>query len=292
MSSLLGTTITGMVTDKNEKNVFVQKDGVTFKVVDGDTETIEIGDMISGFAYVNQKNEHVLMTEIPSMYKGVYGWGEVVGVQHDLGVFVDVGWEGKDLAVSLDDLPVFSNVWPRKGDRLFLTVDTDDKDRMWGKFAPIDDIIADAVVGTKEMHNSDIKGTVISSFKVGSYVALDDGYLGFVHPNERDEEPRLGQLVSGRVIGLRDDGILYMSLMPRAHEALDDDAAMLLEVMKRSADNRIPYHDKSNPDEIRTYFGISKGQFKRAVGRLMKERLALQDKEGTYLTEEGINREL
>lgn len=292
MDSLLGTIITGMVTDKNEKNVFVQKEGITFKVVDGDTDTLEIGDMVTGFSYVNQRDEHVLMTEIPTIYKGVYDWGEVVGVQHDLGVFVDVGWVGKDLAVSLDDLPALSNIWPRKGDRLFLTVITDEKDRMWGKFAQIDDIIADAVVGTNEMHNKDISGTVIASFKAGSYLALEDGYLGFVHPKERDEEPRLGEYVNGRVIGVRDDGILYTSLLPRAHEALDDDAAMLLEVLKRSPDNRIPYHDKSDPEEIRTYFGISKGQFKRAVGRLMKERLVLQDLEGTYLTDAGINREL
>lgn len=292
MDSLLGTIITGMVIDKNEKNVFVQKEGITFKVVDGDTDALEIGDMVTGFSYVNQRDEHVLMAEIPTIYKGVYGWGEVVGVQHDLGVFVDVGWVGKDLAVSLDDLPALSNIWPRKGERLFLTVITDEKDRMWGKFAPIDDIIADAVVGTNEMHNKDISGIVIASFKAGSYLTLEDGYLGFVHPKERDEEPRLGEHVNGRVIGVRDDGILYTSLLPRAHEALDDDAAMLLEVLKRSPNNRIPYHDKSNPEEIRTYFGISKGQFKRAVGRLMKERLVLQDSEGTYLTDAGINREL
>lgn len=292
MDSLLGTIITGMVIDKNEKNVFVQKEGITFKVVDGDTDALEIGDMVTGFSYVNQRDEHVLMAEIPTIYKGVYGWGEVVGVQHDLGVFVDVGWVGKDLAVSLDDLPALSNIWPRKGDLLFLTVITDEKDRMWGKFAPIDDIIADAVVGTNEMHNKDISGIVIASFKAGSYLTLEDGYLGFVHPKERDEEPRLGEHVNGRVIGVRDDGILYTSLLPRAHEALDDDAAMLLEVLKRSPNNRIPYHDKSNPEEIRTYFGISKGQFKRAVGRLMKERLVLQDSEGTYLTDAGINREL
>ncbi|HZK46385.1 MAG TPA: DNA-binding protein, partial [Atopostipes sp.] len=46
------------------------------------------------------------------------------------------------------------------------------------------------------------------------------------------------------------------------------------------------------PEEIRTYFGISKGQFKRAVGRLMKNNLAKQDKEGTFMTEEAIEREL
>lgn len=292
MNNILGTIITAMVTDKNESNVFAQKEGITFKVVDGDIENVEIGDMIEGFAYVNQKDEYTIMTKIPTLYEGVYDWGEVVEVQRELGVFVDVGWVGKDLAVSLDDLPVFTNVWPRKGDRLFLTVKTDNKNRMWGQLAPIDEIIEDAPIGTEEMHNEDVSGTVISSLKAGSYIYLDNDYIGFVHPNERDREPRLGEHVDGRIIGVRDDGVLYISLLPRAYEALDDDASMIFTLLKRSPDNRIPYHDKSNPDDIREYFGISKGQFKRAVGRLMKERLVLQDKEGTYLTENGIEREL
>jgi hypothetical protein len=292
MNNILGTIITALVTDKNESNVFAQREGVTFKVMDANVEDFEIGDIIEGFAYVNQKDEYVMMIEIPSIYAGIYDWGEVVEVQRDLGVFVDVGWIGKDLAVSLDDLPVFANVWPRKGDRLYLSVRTDSKNRMWGQLAQIDEIIDGAPTGTEEMHNEDVSGTVVASLKAGSYIYLEDGYIGFVHPNERDREPRLGEHVNGRVIGVRDDGVLYTSLLPRAHEALDDDAAMIFTLLKRSPEHRIPYHDKSDPDDIRDYFGISKGQFKRAVGRLMKERLVLQDKEGTYLTENGLEREL
>src|SRR5690625_4269750 len=292
MENILGTIITALVIDKNESNVFAQREGVTFKVVDGDLEQTDIGDVVEGFAYVNQKDEYVLMTEIPKVYAGKYDWGEVVAVQRDLGVFVDVGWKDKDLVVSLDDLPVFASVWPRKGDQLYLTVKTDSKERMWGQLADIDDVIEKASNGTEEMHNDDIEGTVISSLKAGSYIYLDDGRIAFIHPNERDRESRLGEHVKGRVIGLREDGVLYASLLPRAHEVLDEDAAMIFTILKRSPDNRIPYHDKSDPEAIREYFGISKGQFKRAIGRLMKERLVLQDEEGTYLTENGLEREL
>jgi len=142
------------------------------------------------------------------------------------------------------------------------------------------------------MHNDDVSGTVVSALKAGSYIYLDNDYVGFVHPDERDAEPRLGEHIDGRVIGLRDDGILYVSLFPRAHEVLDEDAAMIFEVLKRSDDYRIPYHDKSDPNDIRTYFGISKGQFKRAVGRLMKNNLVKQDQESTYLTEQAKEEEL
>lgn len=292
MNNILGTITTAMVVDKNQTNLFAQKEGITFKVLDENVNDFEIGDMIEGFFYINQKDEYVLMTSIPSIYKGAYDWGEVVEVQRDLGVFVDVGWMEKDLVVSLDDLPVFMNVWPRKGDRLFLTVRTDQKNRMWGQLAEINDIIQNAPEASEQMHNENVDGTVISSLKAGSYLYLENDYIGFVHPSERDREPRLGEAVSGRVIGVREDGVLYISLLPRAYEVLDDDASMIFTLLKRAPDHRLPYHDKSDPDDIRQYFGISKGQFKRAVGRLMKQRLVLQDKDGTYLTKAGIERKL
>lgn len=292
MENLLGTIVTAMIIDKNEKNLFAQKDGLTYKVVDESIEKYNIGDMIEGFIYVNQKDEYVMMTEIPSVHNQSYDWGEVVGVQHDLGVFVDVGWIGKDLVVSLDALPALGTVWPRKGDRLYLSSRVDDKNRLWGQLLSTDQLLETLKPGTQEMHNDDVSGTVALSLKAGSFIALEEGYIGFVHPNERETEPRLGSKVEGRVIGLRDDGVLYMSLLPRAYEVLDEDASMIYEVLKRSEEGRIPYHDKSDPDDIRTYFGISKGQFKRAVGRLMKENIVKQDKEGTYLTTEGKEREL
>lgn len=292
MNNILGTVVTTMIVDKNERNLFAQKDGVTYKVLDQDINDFMVGDMIEGFVYIDQQGNHVMMTKIPKVQKGTYDWGEVVAVQRELGVFVDVGWLEKDLVVSMDDLPVFKNAWPRKGDHLLLSVSVDDKDRMWGKLVELDQVLENANAGDEQMHNDDLSGTVFSSLKAGSYVYLKDNLVGFIHPSEREVEPRLGELVAGRVIGVRDDGVLYLSLFPRAYEALDEDAAMIFEVLKRSPDNRIPYHDKSNPDEIRDYFGISKGQFKRAIGRLMKEHLVKQDAEGTFITEEGLKREL
>lgn len=292
MNNILGTTVTAMIVDKNEKNLFAQKDGVTFKVLDADVGAYDLGDTIEGFVYINKSDAPVMMTEIPEIDTENFGWGEVVAVQHELGVFVDVNWTDKDIVVSLDDLPIFTNLWPRKGDRLYVKAAVDNKDRMWAKFTDVNDWIARAKEGTKEMHNNDVQGTIVSALKAGSYVQLEDGILGFIHPEERDEEPRLGKHVEGRVVGLRTDGVVYVSLMPRAHEVLDEDAAMIFVLLKRSEDNKISYHDKSDPNDIRTYFGISKGQFKRAVGRLMKNGLVLQDKEGTYLTDKGIEREI
>lgn len=88
---------------------------------------------------------------------------------------------------------------------------------------------------------------------------------------------RLGEQVKGRVIGVRPDGVLNLSLKPRAYEAISDDAQMILTIIERSADEQIYFTDKSDPEDIMKTFGISKGAFKRAIGNLLKQGLVKQE---------------
>ncbi|CAI2604617.1 hypothetical protein AKUH3B203M01_08160 [Apilactobacillus kunkeei] len=62
---------------------------------------------------------------------------------------------------------------------------------------------------------------------------------------------------------------------------------MIFAVLKRSEDGKIAYTDKSTPEDIKAFFGISKGQFKRAVGNLLKNRLIEQKDGEMLLTEKG-----
>lgn len=283
MSQVLGEKIITIVTDKNEEQTFVQKEGVTYKVTSEDAQTLELGETVEGFAYVDKENQPSFTTTIPEVRIGHYGWGEVVETRRDLGVFVDVGWPNKDVAISMDELSEITQLWPKAGDQLFLTLEVDEQKRMWGKLAEEDEFYNRSKNGTVDLHNKDIAGVVFKLRKSGSYIYTDEHYIAFIHPSEREREPRLGERVEGRVIGLREDGVLYMSLLPRAYEVMDEDAAMLLEVLKRAPEHHIPFHDKSDAEAIRKQFGISKGQFKRAVGRLMKQRLVEQDQTGTKL---------
>lgn len=283
----IGTVVMGIVTDKNDQATFVQNSGVTYQVVSENPIELTLGETVEGFAYTDKDGDQLFSLEIPEVRIGKFGWGEVIDVKRSLGVFVDVNWENKDLVISLDDLPNEGHLWPKKGDRLYLTVTVDEKDRMWGKLAEEEDFYAISNPGLKESHNQDVSGHTFRMKKSGTYFYTEDNYVGFIHPSEREREPRLGELVSGRIIGVREDGVYYVSLMPRAHEVLDDDAAMLLEVLRRSPDQHFEYNDKSDPQSIKNHFGISKGQFKRAIGRLMKQRLIEQDASGTRLVEES-----
>ena len=101
MNTLLGTIITALVTDENDKFYFVQKDGVTFALSKEEGEHA-IGDMVTGFAYTDGKQKSRLTQKEIKATRDSYDWGEVTEVRKDLGVFVDVGIPDKEIVVSLD----------------------------------------------------------------------------------------------------------------------------------------------------------------------------------------------
>ncbi len=119
MNTLLGTIITALVTDENDRFYFVQKDGVTFALAKDEGEHA-IGDMVKGFAYTDSKQKLRLTQKEIKATRESYDWGEVTDVRKDLGVFVDVGIPDKEIVVSLDVLPELKELWPKKGDKLYI----------------------------------------------------------------------------------------------------------------------------------------------------------------------------
>ncbi|MBO0472803.1 hypothetical protein IGL98_001878 [Enterococcus sp. DIV0840] len=285
MNELLAQIFTALVIDENESHYFLQKNGITLRL-SKEEGTHEIGEAVEGFGYMNQKQEPEMTTIIPTARIGQYAFGTVTGTRRDLGAFVDIGLKDKDVVVSLDELPVMRELWPKKGDQLMVALKVDNKERIWGELADEKIFKAMAKPGTEELKNENISGIVYRLKMIGSFVLTDDFYIAFIHPSERYQEPRLGERVNGRVIGVRPDGTLNISLKPRGYEAISDDAAMILTFLERAAEHKIPFTDKSNPEEIKQTFGISKAQFKRAIGNLMKQGRITQEAGFTILKEE------
>ncbi|MCT8389712.1 RNA-binding protein [Leuconostoc holzapfelii] len=282
----VGTIVKAAVTDENPQYFFAQVAGYTYEIDKTELEKpLKVGGFVTGFAYENENHKLQITKTLPTVQKDVYGWGTVVANRHDLGVFVAIGLPNKDLVVSLDDLPTITTLWPQKGDRLMLAMKEDNKGRLWGELAQQQTIAAVARRAPQEMKSKTVKATVYRNKIAGTLVMTEDYHLGFIHPSQRDDEPRLGEVVSARVIGVRDDGTLNLSLKPLAYKTMDEDAQFLLLQLQRRADHFLPFNDKSNPEAIKRQFGFSKSQFKRALGHLYKARLITQVEGGIQLTE-------
>ncbi|PWG01109.1 CvfB family protein [Levilactobacillus bambusae] len=290
MSEMLGRIVTGKVTDENDQNYFVQVDGATFLLNKTEIQKpLKLGSQFKGFAYENETHHMQLTRNAPKVQVDHYAFGTVVRTQHNLGVFVNIGLPNKDIVVSVDDLPTIAEIWPQTGDQLMIAIRVDSKHRMWGVLADEEIFQAIAQPGNKHMMNRDVE-VIPYRLKMAGTRVISKGYqLGFVHPSEREREPRLGEPLKARVIGIHQDGSLNLSLKPRAYQAIDDDSAMLYAALQHSQTGSLPFTDKSNPDEIKAYFGLSKGAFKRAVGHLLKDRQIVQKDGQISLVEAAVN---
>ena len=283
MNTNLAYDIVGLVTNENDRFYFVQKDGQTY-ALDKSEGGHALGESVKGFAYTDMKQRLRLTTLEVTARQDQFGWGTVTEVRKDLGVFVDTGLPDKEIVVSLYMLPESKDLWTKKGDKLFVRLEVDKKDRIWGVLAYQEDFQRIARPAYNNMQNQNWPAIVYRLKLSGTFVYLpENNMLGFIHPSERYAEPRLGQVLDARVIGFREvDRTLNLSLKPRSFEMLENDAQMILAYLEGNG-GFMTLNDKSSPEEIKATFGISKGQFKKALGGLMKAKKIKQDQFGTEL---------
>lgn len=274
-ASVIREIETGYVLDIDDNDILLHYNDMN------ENEKYETEDDIEVFLY-NDKNEQIVATTIiPTIDRVNFGWAEVINVIPKLGVFVDIGTT-KEILVSVDDLPIYTEVWPIENDFLYVSLSEDRRGRLLAIPARESDI--ELVIEPAEDIdlNSIIVGTIYYTNREGAAFLTDENIRGFIHHSERLEEPRLGESIEGRVIEVKDDGTVNASLLPLKEERIGSDAEIILAYLKNN-DGTMPYNDKSNPNDIRDTFGMSKSAFKRALGKLMRERIVNQNQTGTFL---------
>jgi uncharacterized protein len=267
-------TASGYILTNGREEIFLDQEERT-------TKEFETGEYIQVFVYKDENGCWAATTNIPNVQIGKYGWAKVVSVKLELGVFVDIGIN-QNILVSKDDLPRLMEIWPKEGDQLFITLRTDKRGKLFGRLATDSVMKKGAVPAPHDVFNQNIQGIVYRLLKVGSFLITAEGYVGFIHESQRKREPRLGELVYGRVIDVKEDGSINVSLLPRKHESIDEDAKTIFAFLE-SRGGAMPYSDKSHPEDIQARFQMSKAAFKRALGRLMKENQVYQEDGWTYI---------
>lgn len=117
------------------------------------------------------------------------------------------------------------------------------------------------------------------SKQFGTFIAVDNLYSALIPRQAQAGSIQLGSYVHARVTSVRPDGKLTLTLQEKAYRQMDKDSALIFEMLE-NAGGFLPYHDKTDPEVIRRIFGLSKNAYKRAIGRLMKEKKILIEKDG------------
>ena len=104
----------------------------------------------------------------------------------------------------------------------------------------------------------------------GAFVAVDNLYSGLIAKKELYGKVVPGMDIEARVLRVRADGKLDLSVREKAHLQMNVDADRILALLD-SYEGALPFSDKAAPEVIEHETGMSKNEFKRAVGRLLKQ---------------------
>lgn len=224
-------------------------------------EGTSLGDELSVFLYKDSKDRLIATVRTPLIKLGEVARLEVAQIGR-IGAFLSWGLE-KELL-----LPFAEQTYRvSEGDQILVALYLDKSERLC------------ATMNVYPYLNSNspyIVGDMVSgvayqdSERFGIFVAIDDKYQGLIPRKECYGDIKLGETVNARVTQVREDGKLDLSVRRKAYEQIGEDSDKLLELIA-SFDGVLPFTDKASPEVIKLHTGMSKNEFKRAVGHLMKE---------------------
>lgn len=227
------------------------------------------GDGVEVFIYKDSQDRLIATTQMPKVSLGELAVLEVADVTK-IGAFLNWGLE-KDLLLPFSE----QTVKVKTGDKYLVGLYVDKSDRLCATMKIYDFLRTDSPYKTGDS----VKGIVFETNpEYGVFVAVDGRYNAMIPKNEVVRKLQIGESIKGRVISLREDGKLNLSIREKGYIQMDIDSA---KIMEKLSENKgfLPYHDKSSPEEIRKEFGMSKNEFKRAIGRLYKgHRIEITDK--------------
>ena len=233
----------------------------------------DVGDEMEVFVYRDSRDRMIATVREPKIVMGQVA-ELTVSQTGRIGAFLDWGLE-KDLLLPFKEQTKRVNA----GDRVLAALYLDKSGRLCATMNVYRQLRSDSPYQKDDR----VTGRVYEiSGNFGAFVAVDNLYSALIPKKELFGRVEIGEDISARVVRVLDDGRLELSIREKAYIQMEKDVQRLLELMD-SLGGALPFHDKASPELIRQETGMSKNEFKRAVGRLLKEGRI-------EITEKGIRR--
>lgn len=222
-----------------------------------------MGEKLRVFLYRDSRDRLIATTREPKLTVGGLAPLTVREVGK-IGAFLDWGLE-KDLFLPFKQM----NGRVKQGDEILVTLYVDKSGRLCGSMRGLYDLLEKSSPYQK---GDTVEGRVYEfSDNFGAFIAVDDRYSARIASWEDHSFLRIGDVVSAKVTEVKPDGKLDLTLREPAYIQMGADAEKLLELLE-SYGGVLPFTEKAEPDVISRETGLSKAAFKRAVGRLYRER--------------------
>ncbi|MBV1907319.1 MAG: GntR family transcriptional regulator [Pseudomonadales bacterium] len=237
-------------------------------------DELTVDDTIEVFLYFDSEDRPVATTQIPKAMVAEFAYLEVVSTT-EYGAFLDWGLD-KDLLV-----PFAEQHRPMEiGHSYIVFLYIDKKDGRIVASSKIDKFLDDERPHDFQPQQQ-VNIIVANSTELGFKAIIDNSHWGVLYQNEVFERLSFGQYKTAFIKQIRSDNKIDLSLQG-GQETRDENEQLILNHLTWK-NGFAPVHDKSSPEDISKIFGISKGAFKKTIGRLYKKQLITIGKDGIRL---------
>lgn len=259
----------GMFLDDGDLGILLPK-----RFVPRDTR---VGDELTVFLYHDGEDRVIATTQQP---KGILG--DVVNLKavsttaH--GAFLDWGLM-KDLFVPKSQQISFM----RPGGFYTVKIYLDEQTGRLAATEKIDQSLSNEVLTVKEKELVSL--FVVRRSDLGYVVIINNKHTGLLHFNEVYRDIKIGDRFAGFIKTILPENKIDVAAGKPGYTRVEDESEKIIRLLKEN-NGYLGYHDKSSPEEIYSFFAMSKKTFKMATGALYKQRKIELTQGGIKLVEE------
>ncbi len=229
------------------------------------------GDLIRVFIYLDSEDRIIATMEKPYVEVGGFALLRVVAVE-SMGAFLDWGLV-KDLLV-----PFREQKQPLSAGRSYVVrVYLDDKSDRIVASTKLDRFL-NKTVPVYEM-GEEVDLLIARKTDLGYNAIINGLHWGVLYENQVFQRLDVGQRIKGYINKLRGDEKIDLLLEKPGYEKVGGMAGEIFEILKENG-GVLSVSSKSSPEEIYDLFGMSKKNFKKALGALYRKRLVSLDDDG------------
>ncbi|ULQ55209.1 S1-like domain-containing RNA-binding protein [Flavihumibacter rivuli] len=237
----------------------------------------KVGDELRVFVYHDSEDRLIATTQQP---KGVVG--DIVSLRAvtvtKQGAFLDWGLM-KDIFVPKSK----QLMGMREGANYIVKIYIDEQTGRVAATEKIEPFLSNDELTVKEHDAVDL--LVYRRTDIGYVVIINNRHTGVLHFNDIYRNLSVGDKVKGFIKAIREENKIDVALGEKGYQRVEGESEKILRLLREN-DGYLPYHDKSDPEEIYDFFGMSKKTFKMTVGKLYKERKIELTQTGIKLMEE------
>ena len=232
-------------------------------------EKLNVDDEIDVFIYIDSKRRIAASTATPLITASKPAFLKVVSVDPEMGFFLYDGMP-KDLLLSMRDYPYSIEEAPKVGDYLFVKLQTTNNS-FRAKLLPKEAFYAFMHSSGMLRVNDWVKAYKVNTVPSGTIAFDTEGREFFIPKDLIRGKHRIGEELNICVIKVNTERSYQASALKPKLEQLDEDSKRVLNYLKTY--KKCYLTDNSDPMDIYKTFQLSKAAYKRAIGRLYRERI-------------------